>query len=83
MSRITLFLAAAARDLASLALLAPIRGYQLFISPCLPRACRFQPTCSQYAVLAIQRHGPFRGAWKAAWRIARCHPWSEGGWDPP
>ncbi|QDT68269.1 Putative membrane protein insertion efficiency factor [Planctomycetes bacterium MalM25] len=83
MSRIALFLSAAGRDLLSLALLAPIRGYQLFISPCLPRACRFQPTCSQYAVLAIRRHGPLRGAWKSARRIARCHPWSEGGWDPP
>lgn len=83
MTRIALFLLVACRDLLSLALLASIRFYQLFISPWLPRACRFKPTCSQYAVLAIHRHGPFVGAWKAAGRIVRCHPWSEGGWDPP
>ncbi len=83
MSRIVLFLVVGVRDLLSLSLLATIRGYQLFMSPLIPRACRFQPTCSQYAVLAIQRHGPIRGVWKSACRIARCHPWSEGGWDPP
>ncbi len=59
-----------------------IRGYQLAISPALPRACRFSPTCSQYALEAIQRYGALRGAWLAARRLARCHPFHPGGFDP-
>ncbi|MGI6652416.1 MAG: membrane protein insertion efficiency factor YidD [Limnochordia bacterium] len=58
-----------------------IRGYQRFISPLLPRSCRFYPTCSEYAVQAITKHG-WRGLWLAIKRIGRCHPWHPGGYDP-
>jgi putative membrane protein insertion efficiency factor len=59
-----------------------IRGYQRFISPGLPPACRFYPSCSQYAIEAIARHGALRGSWLAARRLARCHPFHPGGVDP-
>ncbi|HTU83864.1 MAG TPA: membrane protein insertion efficiency factor YidD [Candidatus Acidoferrales bacterium] len=59
----------------------PIRLYQLLISPLLPPACRFYPSCSRYAVDAIQTHGVVRGAWLALCRLARCHPWHPGGVD--
>ena len=67
--------------LKSLALLL-IRGYQLMISPMLGSNCRFSPTCSAYAMQAIERFGFFRGGWLAARRIARCHPFHPGGYDP-
>lgn len=60
----------------------PIRFYQFCISPMLPNACRFTPTCSQYAVEAIMKHGIFRGTWLAVRRILRCHPWGGSGYDP-
>lgn len=60
----------------------PIRFYQLAISPLLPPACRFQPTCSAYAVEAIMRFGIFRGGFMALRRLARCHPWGGSGHDP-
>ena len=60
----------------------PIRFYQLCISPMLPSACRFTPTCSQYAVEAIMKHGIFSGSWLALRRILRCHPWGGSGYDP-
>lgn len=59
-----------------------IRGYQLLISPILPPSCRFAPSCSQYALEAITRHGALRGGWLAARRLARCHPFHPGGFDP-
>ena len=59
-----------------------IRGYQRFISPVLPPSCRFSPSCSQYGLEAVQRHGALRGGWLAIRRIARCHPWNPGGYDP-
>lgn len=77
------FVAVACRELAVLSLLAVVRGYQLVLSPWLPRSCRYSPTCSEYALQAIRRYGPLVGGWKAARRITRCHPWSAGGWDPP
>lgn len=83
MIRVALFVVAAARDVTSLALVALVRCYQAGVSPWLPRACRYQPTCSEYAVLAVRRYGPLRGSAKALLRIARCHPWSPGGADPP
>ena len=63
-------------------LIAPIRLYQLAISPLLPKSCRFSPSCSHYAIEAIGRHGAWRGGWLAARRIARCHPWGGTGYDP-
>lgn len=68
--------------LASRLLILPIRFYQGSISPLLPPACRFSPTCSQYAVEAIQLHGPLCGSLLAARRILRCHPWGASGYDP-
>ncbi|MFN2443533.1 MAG: membrane protein insertion efficiency factor YidD [Thermoanaerobaculia bacterium] len=59
-----------------------LRVYKRFISPLLPPACRFEPTCSVYAMEAISRHGAARGAWLALRRLFRCHPLNPGGWDP-
>lgn len=59
-----------------------VRGYQLWISPLLPGACRYYPTCSAYAIDALQRHGAMNGTWLAIRRIARCHPFRPGGYDP-
>jgi uncharacterized protein len=64
------------------ALVALIRGYQVAISPLLPPACRFTPTCSQYAREAIEKHGAARGGWLATRRLLRCHPWGGSGYDP-
>ncbi|MDE7471442.1 MAG: membrane protein insertion efficiency factor YidD [Paramuribaculum sp.] len=63
-------------------LILPIRFYQLSISPMLPKSCRFEPTCSAYAVEALRRHGPVKGLWLAVRRILRCHPWGGSGYDP-
>jgi len=59
-----------------------IRGYRVFLSPLFPPACRFQPTCSQYALEAVDRFGALQGSWLAARRICRCHPFHPGGYDP-
>ena len=59
-----------------------IRFYQLFISPLFPPTCRFYPTCSQYAIEAIQKKGVLRGVWLAIKRIVKCHPFHPGGYDP-
>jgi putative membrane protein insertion efficiency factor len=59
-----------------------IRGYQLAISPLLGPRCRFYPSCSHYALEAIETHGALRGLWLTVKRISRCHPWHEGGFDP-
>ncbi len=58
-----------------------IRLYQLAISPLLPSACRFYPSCSQYALVAVRERGVLRGGWLALARLARCHPWNPGGVD--
>ena len=63
-------------------LIQPIRFYQKFISPLKPPTCRFTPTCSQYAIEAIRKHGPFKGFYLAVWRILRCNPWGGSGYDP-
>ena len=60
----------------------PIRLYQRFVSPMLPSSCRYWPTCSQYTVQAIMKHGVLKGGLMGAWRILRCNPWSKGGVDP-
>jgi uncharacterized protein len=62
--------------------LAPIRLYMRMISPALPRRCKYEPTCSAYAVQAIRELGVLRGSILAAWRLARCNPFSHGGYDP-
>jgi putative membrane protein insertion efficiency factor len=59
-----------------------LRGYKRWISPMLPNACRFVPTCSEYAMEAVERHGVLRGAWLAAGRLLRCHPFAHAGYDP-
>lgn len=66
----------------SILLIGVARGYQLLISPVLPQTCRFHPTCSGYAIDAIQLHGPGRGGLLALRRITRCHPWGGQGYDP-
>jgi len=60
-----------------------IRGYQILLRPVLPAACRFEPSCSEYAREALVRHGLLRGGWLTLRRIGRCHPFSPGGYDPP
>jgi putative membrane protein insertion efficiency factor len=59
-----------------------VRGYQVSLSPLLPAACRYYPSCSHYAIEALQKHGALRGGWIALKRIARCHPFRPGGYDP-
>lgn len=59
-----------------------IRSYRLFISPLLPPSCRFTPTCSEYAMQAIQKYGAVRGVYLGARRLLRCHPFHPGGYDP-
>ena len=66
----------------SLLLIIPIKSYQIIISPLLGPSCRFTPTCSQYAVEAIQKYGPFKGSWLSLKRIIKCHPWGGSGYDP-
>ena len=62
--------------------LAPVRAYQRWISPAMPRRCKYHPTCSAYAVQAIEAYGILRGSILAAWRLLRCNPFSRGGYDP-
>lgn len=59
-----------------------IRGYKKYVSPLLPPSCIFEPTCSQYALEAIQRYGSLRGTWLSFRRILRCNPFNKGGYDP-
>jgi len=63
-------------------LLLPIKFYQKAISPLFPPTCRFTPTCSQYAVEAITKHGAIKGIWLSIKRILKCHPWGQSGYDP-
>jgi putative membrane protein insertion efficiency factor len=69
-------------DLPRQALLGLVRAYRLLLKPSLGNACRFEPTCSQYALDALQRHGAIAGAALSAGRLLRCHPWCAGGCDP-
>lgn len=63
-------------------LLVPVYIYRACISPLLPPTCRFTPTCSQYAVEALRKHGPLKGCWLTLKRLLRCHPWGGSGYDP-
>jgi putative membrane protein insertion efficiency factor len=71
------------RALSIRALVLTIRVYQLLLSPLLGNCCRFEPSCSRYAQLCIERRGPLRGSWLALLRVLRCHPFCPGGHDPP
>ena len=68
--------------IAAMVLLLLIKGYRYGISPLFPPSCRYVPTCSQYAVEAIARHGALRGSWLSLCRLLRCHPFAAGGYDP-
>lgn len=59
-----------------------VRGYRLLISPLFPPCCRYTPSCSEYAIEALQQHGALKGIWLALRRILRCHPWGRSGYDP-
>ena len=60
-----------------------LKLWRTFISPLYPPSCRYYPTCSEYAILAVQKHGALRGTLKALWRVLRCNPWTKGGVDLP
>ncbi len=60
-----------------------LRFWQVFVSPLYPPSCRFYPTCSEYAIMAVEKHGVLKGSLKALWRVLRCNPWSKGGVDLP
>ena len=64
------------------AVLLALRFYKASVSPMLPPACRYTPTCSEYAMVAVERYGAARGLWLATRRLLSCHPWSRGGYDP-
>ncbi|MBR2962391.1 MAG: membrane protein insertion efficiency factor YidD [Alistipes sp.] len=66
----------------TLPLIGVVRFYQICISPLTPPSCRFRPTCSQYALEALRRYGPFKGSWLTIRRLLRCHPWGGSGYDP-
>lgn len=70
------------RGLPAFAVIFVIRAYQVMLSPLLPASCRYIPSCSAYGLEAVQRHGALRGGWLAVKRIARCHPFRAGGYDP-
>lgn len=75
-------IAGGVRTLPRTVLILLVRGYQVSISPLLPVSCRYFPSCSAYAVEALERHGALKGSWLAARRILRCHPFTPGGYDP-
>jgi uncharacterized protein len=70
------------RRAARAVVVAPILVYQRLISPAIPRRCKYEPTCSRYAVEAVREYGILRGLVLAGWRLLRCNPWSYGGYDP-
>ena len=65
------------------ALILPVRFYQIVLGPMLPKVCRYHPSCSEYFIQAVEKHGPCIGCAKGVWRICRCGPWTRGGYDPP
>jgi len=70
------------RNIAQLVVLQLLRAYKWAISPMFPPACRYVPTCSEYAMEAVERYGALRGGWMALTRLLRCHPFVKGGYDP-
>ena len=70
------------KKLISSIVLLPVYFYRYCISPMKPPTCRFLPTCSEYAIEAVKKHGPFKGFWLTIKRISRCHPWGGHGYDP-
>ena len=70
------------RDPVRLLLIGFLRGYRVLVSPLYGQVCRYHPSCSAYALEAVTVHGSVRGSWLAARRVARCHPWADGGYDP-
>lgn len=70
------------RKAMQLAIRGAVRTYQVLISSWMPPVCRFYPSCSQYMMQAVERFGPAKGLWMGMKRLARCHPWNEGGYDP-
>lgn len=77
------FLWAAIVGLPGWLLIVAVRCYQATLSPLIGRQCRFTPSCSQYFILAVKKHGAMRGAARGIWRLCRCHPFNPGGHDPP
>jgi putative membrane protein insertion efficiency factor len=73
----------AVRSLPAAGLIGLVRLYQLLISPWFGRVCRFHPSCSNYMIGAVRKHGALKGAWRGILRIGRCHPLHPGGYDPP
>jgi putative membrane protein insertion efficiency factor len=69
--------------LLSALLIGMVRLYRLLLRPLLPPSCRYYPSCSEYFILAIRKHGPVRGSWRGVCRVCRCNPWYPGGYDPP
>ncbi len=69
--------------LPALTIIALVRVYQWTLSPIFGRQCRFQPTCSNYMIQAVEKYGSWRGVWRGIWRILRCNPFCRGGYDPP
>jgi uncharacterized protein len=69
-------------QIASKFVLLLLRGYKWMLSPMLPPSCRYVPTCSEYAMEAVERYGALRGGWMAIMRVLRCHPFVKGGYDP-
>jgi putative membrane protein insertion efficiency factor len=70
-------------DFVGLLVILPVRFYQTCLRWMLPPMCRYQPSCSEYFILAVRKYGPLFGAWKGFCRICRCHPWGGHGYDPP
>ena len=83
MTRVAHKLTAAPLALLAWVLIAGVRCYQVLISPWLGPRCRFTPSCSTYFIESVRKHGPLRGAWRGCRRIARCHQFHAGGYDPP
>jgi putative membrane protein insertion efficiency factor len=74
---------AAMRTLLATLLIGMVRAYQTFLRPLLPPLCRFEPSCSEYFIQAVNKYGPLRGACKGVGRLCRCVPWGPRGYDPP